>query len=475
MFFLVVLCGSVLLGAGGCSAFRSYPEHVRYAQNAFADGDYDEAVCAMDRLRFSRGDRLCRLVELGTFYHTMGDYAESNVSFLQAVEMVKEFDERAAVSLRNSAAFLSSLVVNDKVRPYRGAPFERVLLHTYLAINFLLQHDLENTRVEILQAYARQKEAREEHEKEIRRTKEEMEQRQWGASEITAKVQEVYSDQRELLSKASNVYQNAFTYYLSAVVYEMGGELSDAYIDAKTVHALNPKFLPVRRDLLRYSRALGLRSDYEKWRRKFGDGLEEVVPEGHGEILLLYQCGLAPVKEEVKIAIPIPVKNHFNFVTIAIPKYRTRPNRVRAVRLLADGKDLGATQTLMDVEATAVRTLRDQALNIAFRHLVRAAGRFVASEYARTKGGDLAFIPAVILAHTVEQADLRSWISLPRDFQVLRASAPAGSHKLVMELLGNGACGQVTLPDVPVHDGGITIVALRSTRNHGTARYAAFE
>ena len=472
--FFGTLCGLALFSLTGCSAFRSYPKRVRYVQNAFADADYEEAVYALEKMRFAGNDRLCFLLELGTFYHTMGEYAESNKRFLEAVEIMKEFDERAVFSVRDSAAFAASLLINDKVRPYRGSAFERVLLHTYLAMNFLLQHDLENTRVEILQAYAQQKQSREQHEKQIRKTTDEVEKRQWNSAEIAARVNAVYADQSTLLKKAGNVYQNAFTYYLSAVVYEMGGEISDAYIDAKTVHRLNPDFLPARRDLLRYSKMLGLQGDYQKWRSRFGDDLEDAVPEGHGEILLLYQCGLGPVKEEIKIAIPIPVRKHFNIITIAIPKYRTRHNSVRTARLLVDGKNLGYTQALMDVEATAVRDLRDQALGIAFRHLIRAAGRFAATEYARKKGGAIAFIPALLIGYAMEQADLRSWISLPRNFQALRVSVPAGSHEVVMELLGNGVRGSVTLPKISVRDGGITIIGLRSTRNLGTAKYVVF-
>ena len=469
------LCGLTLLCATGCSAFRSYPEEVRYAQNAFADGDPGEAIRALERRQFPGNDRLCYLLEVGTFSHTMGDYAKSNEQFLQAVETRREFDERAVVSLRDSAAFLAALIVNDKARPYRGSSFERVLVHTYLALNFLLQHDRENARVEILQAYAQQKQAREEHEKRIRKTMDEAGKKKWDTSGITAKVHAAYADQRGLLKKAGNVYQNAFTYYLSAIVYEMGDDDSNAYIDAKTVHALNPNFLPARRDLLRYSRRLGLRSDYEKWRRQFGEDLEESVPQGHGEILLLFQCGLGPVKEEAKIALPIPLKDHLSLVTIAIPKYRSRPNAVREARLWVDGKDLGSTHALMDVEATAVRSLWDEAPGIAFRQLLRAAGRFTAAEYAKRRLGNLAFLSAVLLGYAVEQADLRSWISLPRDFQVLRESVPAGSHEIRIQLLGGGERGCVTLTDVPVREGGITLVSLRSTRNHGTANYVVFE
>jgi len=471
---LPALCGLALLLASGCSMLRAYPQQMRSVQNAFAHGNYEHAASELEAMAPARRDKLCHLFELGTVRHTMGDYKASNTLFLAAVGLSREFDERAAVSLRDSAAFTAALLINDKAMSYRGSPFERVLLHTYLAMNFLMQRDLEGARVEILRAYAKQKEAREEHAKRIDKTKKEATKRKLDTSAIVKKVRAQYNDQQALLKKAGNVYQNAFTYYLSAVVYELGGEIDDAYIDVKTVHALNPNFLPARRDLLRHSRKLGFLSDYEAWKEEFGADLEESLPAGHGEIVLLYQCGLAPVKEEVKFAFPIPVKKRFSMVTVAIPKYRSRPDPVHAAKLSADGNCLGTTQALMDVEATAVRDLWDQAAEIAVRQLLRAAGRVAAAEYARREMGPLAFLAVLFVSHMVEQADLRSWLTLPHDFQVLRAALPAGSHRIEMALLGGGASGCVSLPEVPVRAGRMTIISLRSVGNRGTANYVAF-
>jgi len=470
---LALFCSVVLLLGAGCAAFQSYPAQLRYAESAFADGDYDEAVKALKKVALPEQNRLLFLLELGTFYHTQREYAKSNAALLEAVQILKEYDARARVSLRDSAAFAAALLVNDKMRPYRGSPFERVLLHTYLAMNFLMQRNLEDARVEVLQAYAQQKEAREEHEKSILETKREAEKRRLDTAQLMAKLQVAYADQRGPLEQAGNVYQNAFTYYLSSLIYEMHGEISEAYIDAKTVYSLNPNFLPVRRDLLRYSRQLGV-ADYEDWRRQFGPVLPDALPEGEGEIVLLFECGLAPVKEEIKLSFPVPVKDHWNIVTVAIPKYRTRNNPVKAARLFADGALLGVTQPLMNVEATAMQDLWDQALGIALRQLIRASGRVLASEEAKRKGGGLLFLGVVLAGYAMEQADLRSWISLPGNLQVLRTNVPAGCHRMEIELVAAGAGSRTSLGEVSVRAGAVTLINLRSTGVHGTATHVTY-
>ena len=453
---------------------QPYPERVRYAQGAFADGDYEEAIRALEALKQAGRDRVVFRMELGTFLQASGDYKRSTEAFLEAVAMLKEFDKRAVVSLRDAAAFGGALVVNDTLRPYRGAAHERVLLHTFLAMNFLLQKNLEEARVEILQAYARQKEAREEHDLHLQRTESEAKRRTLDSGKIAQATHASYKDQREILKRAGNVYQNAFTYYLSSMVYEMNGEIDDAYIDAKTVYALNPAFLPVRRDLVRFSRKLGLQADSDRWRRAFGGRVGAETPAGHGEIVLLHLCGRAPVKRQIKITVPVPTGRGVNWVAVAIPKYARRSNPAGKTVLLAGGREVAATTPLMDVEATAIRGLWDEAPGIAARQVLRAGWRFALSEYSRKEGKDIFADLISLLGHVVEQADLRSWNSLPRDFQVARADVPAGAHDLELVLAGRGVSGRIALRGVPVRKGGITIVVLRSIGNRGTARYVSF-
>jgi hypothetical protein len=445
------------------------------AQNAFVNGRYDEAIQRMQKLDPPDRDKLLQLMELGTFYHAKADYDGSNGAFLEASKKIQEYDDRAAVSLRDSGAFAASLLINDKTLPYRGAPFERVLVHMYLAMNYLMQRNLEDARVEILQGYAVQKSSREEHEKSIAQTRQDAAKQKLETPQLLGKIQESYADQRGLLAEAGNTYQNAFTYYLSSLVYEMRGETSDAYLDAKTVYSLNPNFLPVRRDLLRYSKALGRSEEYDRWRKLFGPNLPDTLPVGAGEVVVLYECGLAPTKEEIRINVPIPVKDHWNLIMLAIPKYRLQPNPVQAATLLVGGKPAGTTEALMSLRATAVEQLWDEALGIALRQLIRAAGRVVMTEQLRQQGGDAALLLGLVAGYVAEQADLRSWESLPDNFQVLRVSVPAGNPEMELCLERPGtALGRIALGNVPVQVGRVTLINLRSTGVRGTAKYASF-
>lgn len=460
---------------GGCGLFSSYPEEIRRARNAFASGDYAKAVSEMQERRLPANDALLKDLELGEMHRAAGQLEESNKVLLNAAERVREQSERALINVRDVAAFAGTLLVNDKARPYEAPLYERVLLHTRLCANFLLMGNLDAARVEVRQAYAEQKAAKEEFEKEISKTREAAAKRQLNSGKLEEQLTRAYADQDELLREAGNLYQNLYNYFLSSLVYEINGEYSDAYIDARTIHAQLPGFTPVRDLLPRYALKMGLRGDYEKWKELFGESSAREAAGEQGEIVLLHECGLAPVKEEIRLTVPIPVGKHWNFVTIALPKHRKSRNPVSGSRLVVDGRPLEPTEKLMDVEAAAVRELRDRMIGIALRQLIRNAGRVVLSEQVRNGGGDLPFFATILAGILMEQADLRSWTTLPKSLQASRTPLSEGKHEVRIELLDNGIVrGSVDVGSVEVRRGRLTIVGLRSTGVHGTANVANY-
>ena len=81
----------------------------------------------------------------------------------------------------------------------------------------------------------------------------------------------------------------------------------------------------------------------------------------------------------------------------------------------------------------------------------------------------------LVAGYVTEQADLRSWESLPDNFQILRVSVPAGDREMEIHLQGPGIISdRIALGDVPVQAGRVTLINLRSMGVRGTAKYASF-
>ena len=469
---LLALC----LALSGCAAFESYPDETVAARRSFADLSFETAA---ERLQKGTGgliSGLCYRMERGLALHMNGDYDASNAELLQAADIMARYDEKAIISASDVAASAAGLIVNDRLVPYRGEGFEKTLLHTYLALNFLMKNDLEGARVEVRRAYQAQEDEKARHRRQLGKAEDAARERELDQRDAIRCARNAYRDQGIVLKRAGNVYQSAFTAYLSAVIYELNGEVNDAYVDCKQVHKLNPRFGPARRDLLRFSRRLGFHDDYDRWQRAFGE-VKAGSDEDKGEVLLIFQCGSAPLKRQLRLKVPLKR----GYATMSLPRYELQANPVSGARLKVHGTSVGATEGLNDVEATAVRNLWNELPVIVIRELIRATAKAAAvnaaakksrEEHGR-KAGDIVGLIGSVAADLIEQADQRSWTFLPASLQIMRASLPAGTHRMEIELLGaaGGRVGSVTVT-AEVRRKGFTLVNVRSVGARARANVA---
>ena len=461
---LRVLSCMLVVGLAGCSVLTDYPSRTRCAQRAFGVMDFDRAAAEFEDKETGL-DRLCYLAERGTVLHTAGRFDESNALFEDAFGVVQEFDSRATVSVRDSAAFVGTLLINEKTEPYRGESFERVYIHTFSAMNYLLKGDRSGARVEIRRAYNRQTKERLAHQAEYDEARRQSESRQVYRGDALAQARQAYGG-HESLAKV-NIFQDAFSFHLSSLVYELQGEYNDALVDAKKVLVLKPASLLAKQQAVRCAKRVpGLGAG--GLIQQYGD-----VPapaSGEGEVVVLFACGLAPEKREIKIALPIPSGRGWTYNKIAFPIYRERPNPVTAARITVGGRSLGRTEVLSDVERKAKATLYQRLPVLVMKSVLRAVTRYAAQKTILDSGHRdqqlarhlIAFGVGLATA-AVEQADLRSWLTLPQSFQAARGAAPAGSQAVTVELVGrHGAVIGASHHPIEVQAGRTTVVVVRS-------------
>ncbi len=128
----------LLLGGAGCAT-----NPIPAARENFYRGRLDQAEAGLaERPDVAAKDRVLYLMERGAVRQARGQYKESAADFIEAATVI---DEMEAYSVSKGAA---SLVVNDTVQNYRGAPYERTLLHAMTAINHLALADWDSAAVE---------------------------------------------------------------------------------------------------------------------------------------------------------------------------------------------------------------------------------------------------------------------------------------------------------------------------------------
>lgn len=415
-----LLPAAAALLAAGCSDYKG---RTSVARGAFYAGQYERsAELYRGAAAGQEKERLLYLLDEGLALHTAGRYEESNRLLLEADRLIED------LNFAHLGAQTASVVFDDRSVPYQGEEFEDVLVNAFAAMNFLLaggDHAGEEARIE--------------------------------CRRLDWKLR-LFNDLR-----GRKYLQNAFARYLSGVAYEMDGRLDDAYIDYKLVHQLRPDFEPVRRELVRLAHRLGFEEDAARWEKEFGIRDKPQAEAGTGEVVLVYECGRAPEK--------MPHDD-----LLDLPEYASHRFVEHRAQMREGGRRLADSFVLEDIEATARKTLEDRLGGIVAKRLLSLglkAGVAYGARMAVRKGtgnsalADVAGLALFALWKSADEADTRSWLTLPANLQVARARLPAGTHSLEVvfqDPAGKPAGHAAAVRNVVVTEGGITLLVVRSIR-----------
>jgi hypothetical protein len=178
---------------------------------------------------------------------------------------------------------------------------------------------------------------------------------------------------------------------------------------------------------LRLAQRLSMREDYERYSKQF-NRTPQAPANGAGTVAILYEEGFVAAKND--IAIPLPTIH--GWISVAFPIYNSPWQSPQGLAVSAGGTALGTTETIVDVHALAARALKEHLPAMLVRQTLRAGAKYAMQKEANDRGGLLAGVTTQIYNIVSERADLRSWLTLPRDAQILRGSLPSGAHTLTL-------------------------------------------
>lgn len=136
--------------AATCGAFLSFAVLVcscgstklNSARSAFYAGRFEVAEQELAQENENGIDRVLMLMERGTIRQSAKKYDASAKDFDKAAH---ELDDMVSLSVTKDTG---SMIINDRIQDYRGAPFERTLLHAFDANNYLARGMWDDAAVE---------------------------------------------------------------------------------------------------------------------------------------------------------------------------------------------------------------------------------------------------------------------------------------------------------------------------------------
>lgn len=427
----------------GCSGTFS---HYRGVERSLIDGNPDKAVELIQEVKNDYGpdNRLLYLMDYGMVLHLAGRYQASNTVLDEAYHLV---EEQYATRIRDQA---SALLLNETQLPYEGEPFEHVLINVIQALNYACLKNWSEALVE--------------------------------ARRIDHRLN-VLNDEAE----GKEYQEDPFARYLTGVLYEIAGDLNNAYVAYRKAEAVYAEArawskVPIpdalKTDLIRVTNALHLAEDLERYQAKYPEVASDatLVPDANmAQLIVVSYNGRSPQKEDLYIDVPISLDAlqlvllakaaggrstrstrgtealiyglHGRIARVALPRLVPQRTKIAYSTIqLTDGTSTfnAHSQRLYDISAVAEKNLDDTYNWLVLRAVARTAMKMAAAEgigigvrAAVNKNsqdwvGLLAVILARIFVLATEEADIRSWRTLPGEIQMTRLWIPAGSYSVMV-------------------------------------------
>jgi hypothetical protein len=485
---LVALIVAVVFS--GCT--MSYNKTSALMTAAWQSGNYGVAADIATKQSKAAGederrDRLVWQLEAGATLRANKQWQASNAAFDAALETIASYDAKPETSITGEA-FAS--LTNLSTFPYRGTGYDRIMLSTYQALNYLALGESEKARVALNLALVRQQEAVAANAKRLENAQRERAsaksggQRSYDADraantpQVAGALGKEYAEDdaiRQVRSYAN--YVNPFSVWLHGVYFlragEGGSDFERAYKSLERAAAMTGNTYA--------------QHDFELARKARDSAGSAKVPP---VVYVIYETGVAPSRREVRINIPLfVVSNHVPWVVAAFPKLAYNRDAAPALILEsnAPGYESVTTQPLVSMDAVIATDFKNEWPGVLTRTLIstglKATISWIANEAARrgtqNLSGNAAIVGGIIRLSTyvgtaaysvaTTAADLRTWHTLPKEIQIARIPLPAdGALRL------RSANGSQTPLTLNLQPGVTNIVHVRATGNRSPLVVSTF-
>lgn len=427
---------ALALALSGCAGMQSYQFEMNRAIDLVEVGRVDAALDAQDGIRGRR--ELLYWLERGELLRLAGRYQESQQAWLKADAQVQRWENTARAHPDRLLRDAASMLVSDRARPYEGADFEKVMLTARMALNHIALGEWDLARVAIRRTHEREAVIAALRERQVAQAEDEAAKRGQTRSFRDLDGYPVQTIDSPEVNALRNSYQSAFSHYLAGFVYEALGEPSLAAAGYRQAIELQPGI-----PLLEQSLA----------------GLDSRVFDrdpGRTELLVVIERGAAPARASAQVNLPVFTDAGLLLAPISMPVIRPAGPVPRVDAVSIEGVRTQSVPTVTSVDLMARRQLRDDMPWILLRAFTRATAKSVL-QYQAMRRDDTGLAGAIAVIGTVltEQADERSWRTLPAEISLARVRVAPGVQRLEIE-----SGGQMHAFEVNV-EGRYALVAVR--------------
>ena len=355
-------------------------------------------------------DSVIWLLEQGAALRANDQLEESNYAFDRAEKRIKFYENQAKLRISKET---TSLVTNLATIPYEGKGYDRVMLNTYQALNYLRLGQKDEALVELRQANAEQK-------KELIRNERKITSARKSTRQLNSDILQTekdYNAQIQLRRLQPNLnldygpFVNPFTDFLHALcLWSLADDQSEnALVSLRRIYETlgRPQFI---------SDEIKLVDDMLSGKK-------------HPDLTyVIFETGVAPILKEIRLDIPLYDRD-LPYVATEFPRLVTRGHLISSS--VATGEIKTKATMICEMDEVIGRDFKTGLPGVIIRTVASAALKASATKNAGDKNGDLGKIAGTVYQIFSTKADLRTWTTLPKAFAVTRIETP-NNRKLTL-------------------------------------------
>ena len=386
-----------------CACAGPSLQYRKEVSNLMANQKFENASAKIEQNKnkqYGQKNGVLYQLDLALTQQAAYDTNNSLINFTKAQEL------NDALFAKSISANIASVMVNDNTLPYKMPMYEQALTYFFTAMNYLQQNNISDAAVEMRKAV-------------------------FFLDRYRENTKKIYNDE-------------PFVQYFASMIFEEAGQLSDARI-ART-NALNA---------------------YDKLKGYFAaQAPSSYLPANYkdlGELVFIHYSGKSPIKISNQVSVSWDklgfILNGNNSLqgtdkqtidavfsglygrTIAIsyPTYVDVPYLGTSSAIVLENGKLIKTKDVADIAGAAKLTLQEDSSAIWARTATRVVTKFILSKQAHdiakknnNNDGVVLLVDVVtnIFNTATEQADTRSWFTLPAQIKMANVFLEPGEYNL---------------------------------------------
>ena len=475
----------------GC-ATDNYSKNNTDVFSATASGKYTEAISLYTEKNKSiigSDPDLLNNFELGELHRLNGNIKESIAAWNKADEKIETWENESKLNAKVVAGNIGSFLINDSKRNYDGKDFEKTIISTRLALNYIAEKDFQSARVKIVNVAEREELIATLREKAFVDAEEEAKAKgattKFDPKDIKGYPFEIFDD--PAVKKLRNGYQNAFAWYLTGFIHEALREPSLATPAYQKALQINPDVQLFKTSLSfagkntlvrvaqsatsppvvvalqqsKNSKVIQSKSTARGVNRKSSasknnDNTQEnsttentvtetqlsritsktepsSIQSGVTDTLIIVETGWMEKMASMNITTAFSLRGKARIATYSYPIMRDDNKKLRSpVSMKIDTRTISLAE-VSNYDALAKRSLQDDLPFIYARGVVRAIVKLGAQELAEHSPlGELGSLAVGIAGAAIEVADTRQWQFLPARVAAARIPLSSGNHVITI-------------------------------------------